>query len=106
MNFEEILKIKDDKSKLDAMNNFNDSKNLKSFQKIRFMNTFENQDILLEFFKNNYTFDKYVLIYAMQNILDNNSKRKIVSDDNYRWLINKLKEQDLNENDIDRKSVV
>lgn len=100
MNFEEILKIKDDKSKLDAMNNFNDSKNLKSFQKIRFMNTFENQDILLEFFKNNYTFDKYVLIYAMQNILDNNSKRKIVSDDNYRWLINKLKEQDLNENDI------
>ncbi|MBQ3408060.1 MAG: hypothetical protein IJH12_02500 [Clostridia bacterium] len=101
MTFQELISIVDEEKRIEEFRNFDNINNMSAFQKMKILATFKEEKNIMEFFKNNYAFDKDVFVYAINSsVISSKLRKKISTDPQYSWLRSKVASQNLSESHI------
>lgn len=102
MTFQELISISDEERRMEAFRNFHEINNLPPSMKMKILSTFKKEKNIIEFFRNDYAFDKDVFCYALNSSVISAKLRKAIGEaPEYAWLRGKIANQNLTRSNIE-----
>ena len=101
MTVQELISIADEEQRMEAFRNFHEINTLPPSLKMKILSTFKADKNIIEFFSNDYAFDKDVFCYAINSsVISSRLKKEIGESPAYAWLRAKVANQNLTESHI------